>query len=388
MFNKIATMTLAFSLLFSCSENKQEDKRKDDVKLADNEMFLLIGTYTSKEGSEGVYVHRFDTETGTSDSISLAEAINPSYLAISSDEKFVYAVGENNKDEAGVYSFSFDKKNGSLNPINFQSTLSSGPCYIVIDQNGRNIHTANYGGGSISSFQLNNDGSIATLKSVMSFEGSGPDSTRQKKPHLHSVMYSPDERYLFATDLGSDKLYRLTVTDTPFEGQPNFDETSLKEFILPPGTGARHLDFHPEGGKYLYLLGELSGEILVYDYNRGDLIHKQTIVADSVGARGSADIHVSPNGKFLYSSNRLESDGIAIFSINPENGMLTKVGYQLTARHPRNFVISPNGKFLLVAGRDDNKIQVFEINGESGLLTDTNQDIMVSKPVCLKFISQ
>src|SRR5690554_3129077 len=130
MFNKIATMTLAFSLLFSCSENKQEDKRKDDVKLADNEMFLLIGTYTSKEGSEGVYVHRFDTETGTSDSISLAEAINPSYLAISSDEKFVYAVGENNKDEAGVYSFSFDKKNGSLNPINFQSTLSSGPCYI------------------------------------------------------------------------------------------------------------------------------------------------------------------------------------------------------------------------------------------------------------------
>jgi len=387
MFNKITTMFFASILLLSCSDKKQENTNKDEVNLSDSEMFLLIGTYTSEEGSEGVYVHRFDTKTGVSDSISLAEAANPSYLAISSDEKFVYAVGENNKDEAGVYSFSFDKKNGTLDPINFQSTLSSGPCYIVIDQNGRNIHTANYGGGSISSFHINSDGSITTVKSVMSFEGSGSDSVRQKRPHLHSVMYSPNERFLFATDLGSDKLYRLTVTKTPFEGQPNIDERSLKEFILPPGTGARHFDFHPDGGKYLYLLGELSGEVLVYDYNRGELEHKQTVVADSVGARGSADIHVSPNGQFLYASNRLESDGIAIFSINSDDGTLTRIGYQLTVRHPRNFVISPNGKYLLVAGRDDNRIQVFEIDNETGLLTDIDQDIIVGKPVCLKFIS-
>jgi len=143
--------------------------------------------------------------------------------------------------------------------------------------------------------------------------------------------------------------------------------------------------FHPNG-KYMYVLGELSGEVLVYDYDSGNLELKQTAKSDTVGARGSADIHVSPDGRFLYSSNRLKDDGIAIFSINETDGTLTKVGYQLTAKHPRNFVITPNGKFLLVAGRDDNKIQVFTIDKEKGTLTDTNKDILIDKPVCLKFV--
>ncbi len=218
----------------------------------------------------------------------------------------------------------------------------------------------------------------------MFFTGSGPDSIRQERSHLHSIMYSPDGRFIFASDLGSDKLYRMAVLDTPFEGQPSIQQNSLKEFSVPAGTGPRHFDFHPDGGRYLYLLGELSGEVLVYDYNYGELELKQTIVSDTTGARGSADIHVSPDGRFLYSSNRLNADGIAIFSINEDDRTLTKVGYQLTAKHPRNFVITPNGKFLLVAGRDENRIQVFKIDIETGMLTDTNQDIEVSKPVCLK----
>ena len=114
-------------------------------------------------------------------------------------------------------------------------------------------------------------------------------------------------------------------------------------------------------------------------------IDTQTIAADTVGARGSADIHVSPDGRFVYASNRLQADGLAIFSINQEDGTLAKVGYQLTGRHPRNFAITPNGKYLLVASRDDNKIQVFSIDTQTGLLTDTNQDITLSKPVCIKF---
>lgn len=123
----------------------------------------------------------------------------------------------------------------------------------------------------------------------------------------------------------------------------------------------------------------------MFDYDMGELTQKQILAADTVGARGSADIHVSPDGRFLYASNRLQADGIAIFGIHPEEGTLTKVGYQLTVKHPRNFVITPNGKFLLVAGRDDNLIQVFSVNGETGLLTDTHQPIALNKPVCLKF---
>ncbi len=127
--------------------------------------------------------------------------------------------------------------------------------------------------------------------------------------------------------------------------------------------------------------------MVVYEHHQGELVQKQVIQADTVGARGSADIHVSPDGRYLYASNRLQADGIAIFAIDQDEGTLTKVGYQPTARHPRNFVITPNGKYLLVASRDENRIQVFSVDEASGLLTDTRQDILLSKPVCLKFAS-
>jgi 6-phosphogluconolactonase (cycloisomerase 2 family) len=161
---------------------------------------------------------------------------------------------------------------------------------------------------------------------------------------------------------------------------------SLKEFPVPAGTGPRHFDFHPNG-RYVYLLGELSGQVLVFDYSSGMLTQKQTIASDTVGAHGSADIHVSPDGRFVYASNRLKADGIAIFTVNPDDGKLTKIGYQPTGLHPRNFAITPNGKYLLVACRDDNKIQVFSIDSKTGLLSDTHRDILLGKPVCVKFTS-
>ena len=392
MRKRIAMVTFATALVVSCTGNRAE--KSDDqsaspaasqVVKSEGDLYLLAGTYTSDEGSKGIYLFRFNTESGKSDSVSMAEAENPSYLTLSPDEKFVYAVGENEEGSSAVYALSFDKQSGMLSLINTQLTNSGGPCYITIDSKGKNVHTANYGGGSITSFQVNDDGSLTPATAVMLFKGSGPDSKRQATPHLHCVMYAPDGRYLFASDLGADKLYRYPVSDTPFEGQPALQESSLKVFSTPAGTGPRHFDFHPDGGKYLYLLGELSGEVIVYDYQSGEPVQKQVIAADTTGARGSADIHVSPDGRFLYASNRLKADGIAIFSIDPQAGTLTRVGYQLTGRHPRNFVITPNGRFLLVASRDDNMIQVFAVDAETGLLTDTRQDIPISKPVCLKF---
>lgn len=386
-------MFLTASFLISCIGNKSSESSEADetqigmseLQNVDGDLFLLVGTYTSDKGSKGIYVYNFNTETGLSDSISMVEVENPSYITVSPDINFVYSVSENENDNSAVSSFSFNREIGLLTPINSEPTLSGGPCYITLDSNGKSLHTANYGGGSISSFKVNNQGSISPVNSVLFFKGSGPDSERQEKPHLHSVMYSPDGRFLFAADLGTDKLYRMSVLDTPFEGQPSLQKESLKEFPVPAGTGPRHFDFHPDGGRFLYLLGELSGEVLVYDYNYGDPLLKQTIAADTTGARASADIHVSPDGRFLYASNRSKADGIAVFSITPEDGMLKKVGYQPTAKHPRNFVISPNGKYLLVASRDDNKIQIFKINSETGLLTNTSQDIIINKPVCLKF---
>ena len=368
-------------LTISCTMNKKGETADDNLNdsiLDYGEMYMLVGTYTSNEGSKGIYVYKFDTDTGESDSISIVKVANPSYLVISPNEKFVYSVGENPGDGG------FDKETGEMELLNSQHTQGSSPAYITLDAKGNNVITANYGGGSISQFNVNADGTLSPLTNLFTFEGKGTDSTRQQQPHLHSVRYSPDGLFLFAADLGTDKIYRYKSIHSVFEGQPALLETDTAVFNTPDGTGPRHFDFHPNG-LYFYLIGELSGQVIVYDYNMGDLIQKQTILADSVGARGSADIHVSPNGRFLYASNRLKNDGIAIFAIDAQDGTLTKVGYQETAKHPRNFAITPNGKFLLVAGRDDNVIQVFTIDKETGLLNNTHKDIGIDKPVCIKF---
>jgi 6-phosphogluconolactonase (cycloisomerase 2 family) len=396
MYYKIIITVLTTVLVSSCTGKKSQQLNKTVsveettsflAKAAEGDLFLLVGTYTSEEGSKGIYVYRFNSLSGKSDSVSMVELTNPSYLTLSPDEKFVYAVGENEKESSAVYALSFNKKHGQLSIIDTRLTLAESPCYITIHSNGKDLHTANYGGGSITSFQVDSEGLLGSATWVTQFNGNGPDSVRQQGSHVHSVRYSPDGLYLFATDLGTDKMYRFTVQNTPFDGQPVIQQSSKREFIMPPGTGPRHFDFHPNGGKYLYVLGELSGQVILFDYNGGDLKQKQVVAADTLGAQGSADIHVSPDGRFLYASNRLKGDGLAIFSIDPNDGTLTKLGYQLTVKHPRNFVITPDGNYVLVAGRDDNLIQVFALDKETGLLKDTDHSISLSKPVCLKFAS-
>lgn len=380
-------------LITGCTGNRSDQNKEDSsspsekiaqLAVADGELYLFIGTYTDKGGSEGIYVHRFNTQTGASDSLSMSPMDNPSYLTVSPDHHFVYAVSESDPTKSAVHAFEINKQNGHLEPLNSRSVNSGGPCFITIDSRGKHLHTANYGGGSISSLQTNDDGSLVTVTTVLTFEGEGADPSRQKQPHLHSVRYSPDGQYLFASDLGTDNLYRFEVNNTPFQGQPAIHESSLRVWETPPATGPRHFDFHPNG-QFFYLLGELSGEVIVYDYNHGDLIQKQVIASDTTGAKGSADIHVSPDGRYLYTSNRLQADGLAIFKIDEKEGTLTRVGYQLTAAHPRNFAITPNGNFILVAAKDGNKVQVFQRDQDTGLLTDTGKDIVVAQPTCIQF---
>lgn len=387
MIRRLSYLFLIALVFAACTSNKtkEEDSDTSDNTIAEmGKMYMLLGTYTSSEGSRGIYVYSIDVNSGEADSVSMVEVANPSYLVLSPDEQFVYSVGENGEDDSYAHAFSFDKERGQLKLIDSQLTYGSSPAYITIDEQGNNVITANYGGGSISQFNVINDGTLSPLSNLYQFEGKGEDPQRQQQPHLHSVRYSPDGIYLFATDLGTDNIYRFKTITSVFEGQPALLKNDSVVFSTPVGTGPRHFDFHPNG-LYFYLLGELSGQVIVYDYNDGDLVQKQTILADSAGAKGSADIHVSPNGKFLYASNRLQEDGIAIFSINTADGTLTKVGYQHTAKHPRNFAITPNGKLLLVASQDDNVVEVYNIDRKTGLLTNTNQDIAIDKPVCIKF---
>ena len=344
-------------------------------------MFLLAGSY-SDGNTPGISVYKFNIQTGDYTYISDIEQIaNPSYLVVSPDEQMIYSVNET--QEGGVSSFRFDKNSGMLSLVNSQPAYGAAPCYINMDERVNFIVTANYNGGNISIFPLDTDGKIKPLS--MNIDFNTPDSPAS---HLHTVVFSPDETRLLATDLGKDRIYS-------FEVKPNTKDSFL---VLPPesvtqlepGSGPRHLAFHPNG-KYLYCINELSGKVAVFAYRDNKLEAIQYIASDTTqtpNRKGSADIHLTSDGRFLYSSNRLRADGIAIFSVNQETGQLTTVGYQSTGVHPRNFIITPNDKFLLCANLNTHNIQIFEIDSSTGLLHDTGKEISLNKPVCLKLVRE
>jgi len=363
------------------AEYTLNEKRDIPVK---QPLYLFIGTYTSGT-STGIYVYRFDEETGEATYVSEVKAVNPSYLAVSIDRRFVYSVSESGRDAAIAYAFTFDEKAGVLSLLNSQPTKGAAPCYISADPSGRFVVTANYSGGNVSVFPLADDGSLLPAEKVFDFEGSGPDAKRQDMPHLHCAVFSPDARYLFAADLGTDRLHKFTTSGTT----PFLTTGSPEAYSLEPGSGPRHLTFHPNG-KYAYLINELSGKVTVFRYSEGQLEPVQYIASDmseGIGDKGSADIHVSPDGKFLYASNRANTNDIAIFSIHATDGRLSLVGQQPTGLHPRNFIITPNGKYLLTACQNSNRIQIFAIERQTGLLKEdeAKQITDVDRPVCLKF---
>lgn len=354
----------------ACSSHKDESDNKDELS-------MLVGTYTNGT-SKGIYSFRFNQETGTTTPLSSVEVPNPSYLTPSEDGKFVYAVSEMNDDRAAVSAFSFKRKTGKLRLLNTERTYDADPCYV--STNGKAVLTANYSGGSMSVFPLRKNGKLESICKTYMGIALGADTTRQMEPHMHCALFSPDGKYIFVTDFSADRIMQFK---THPQNITVFRPAELTEIEL--GSGPRHLTFSPNG-KFAYLISELSGKVTVFGYDDGILTQIQSIAADTVGARGSADIHLSPDGKFLYASNRLKADGIAIFAVNAEDGTLTRVGYQLTGLHPRHFNITPNGKYLLVACRDSNVIQVYERDAQTGMLRDIKQDIVVDKPVCVQFV--
>lgn len=341
------------------------------------ELPMLVGTYTGS-GSKGIYTFRFNQETGRATPLGSAEVPNPSYLVPSADGKRVYAVSEVNDATAALNAFAFDRETGQLTLLNRQPTLGGDPCHVAT--NGKEVLTANYSGGSLSIFPLKKDGSLEPLDTLFEGNAGGPDAGRQATPHVHCAVFSPDGKYIFATDFSADRILRYVMHPKSIVPHP-----SAEAIDVTPGSGPRHLTFSPDG-KYAYLISELSGNITAFSYQDGRLEKIQTIAADTLRARGSADIHLSPDGRYLYASNRLKGDGLAIFEVNRETGLLAKAGYQPTARHPRNFSITPNGKYLLAACRDSHVIQVFLRDAVTGLLSDTHQDIRLNQPVCIQFV--
>lgn len=353
-----------------------------------NENYLLIGTYTSGK-SEGVYVYRFNSTTGDFDSVSVVKTPNPSYLAISPDEKFVYAVNEGaDKGNGGkVTAFAFNKTDGKLSFIDQQPSAGDDPCYVSVDKTNKWIAVANYTSGTLSIFPINKSGGLDPASTVIQQTGYSVNTERQTSPHMHCAIFSKDNKYLFAMDLGTDKIMVYTFdekTGKLAEATPAFVMTEA-------GAGPRHLTFHPNN-KFAYLIEELTGTLSVYSYKNGTFTLLQNTSAlppDYMGSIGSADIHVSSDGKFLYASNRGESNTIGIYKIDQKNGTLTLVGHQSTlGKTPRNFNFDPSGNFLLVANQNSDDIIIFKVDKKTGLLTDSGKKISAGNPVCVKWISE
>jgi 6-phosphogluconolactonase len=350
--------------------------------------FMLVGTYDSPK-SEGIYVYDFNTSDGSAKELSHIKTSNPSFLTVSKNGTLVYAVNENaNENGKGgtVSSFSFNNKTGELLFLNKQSSQGNHPCHISLDKKEKWVAVSNYSSGNLSLLPIRKNGLLDSATQVKQHVGKGFDTTRQKSPHVHASYFDENNDYLYATDLGLDKVF-IYLFDAKkgqlYNSKGNFKPTAQ-------GGGPRHIAFS-KAGKYVYVLQEMLGEIIVFkNYGSSDIHNIQrisTLPQNFTGAAGSADIHISPDGNFLYASNRGELNTITIFSINKIDGKLTLIGHQNTLGiAPRNFNFDPTGKFLIVANQKSDEIVIFYRDIDSGILTDTENRISIGKPVCIQWI--
>ncbi len=348
--------------------------------------YLFVGTYTSGE-SEGIYVYEFDAVTGDAQYVSKASGVeNPSYLAISPNDKYIYAVNETGGENGGsVSAFSFDKAEGALTFLNKKSSKGGHPCYVSVDQTGRWAFAGNYSGGSLSMLPITGDGNLQEAEAYFEHSGSSVNENRQERPHVHCTYVAPGNEHVLVADLGTDqvKSYRFNAS------KGELDPLEAGTYEAAPGSGPRHITFHPDGN-FAYLINELNGTIEVFTFEAGKLNKIQqisTLPENYEGAVSGADIHLSPDGKFLYASNREDLNNIVIYSVNQENGQLSYIGEQGSGGiHPRNFMIDATGQYLLVANRNTDNVVVFKRDKESGLLTKTGNELEISMPVCLKMM--
>jgi 6-phosphogluconolactonase len=356
-------------------------------------LLLFVGTFTEGETnskSEGIYLYEMSQNTGALNYITVVPSVNPAYLVVHPSKQWLYAVNEldsrNEKYIGAVSAFRIDLKNKQLLFINKVASCGNSPCYISIDKTGRYVMTANYGNGSVAILPVGKDGSLGEAVSVIQHQGSGPNSGRQSGSHAHMITEGQHKNIVYSADLGIDEISIYELDTIHGKLMPTDYNVKTK-----PGAGPRQLAFHP-AQPWVYVVNELNGSIEAFNIDgaTGALSRFQTISTLPVGETrepGSAAIHVTPNGKFLYATNRGEINNVAMFTINQKTGELTLTGHQSTlGKTPRDFVIDPTGTFVLVANQNTSEVVTFKIDPSSGKLIETGIVTKVPNPVCLKFL--
>jgi len=348
---------------------------------------LYVGTYTQGMAN-GIFVYSFNDQNGKLVDMKIpAVSNNPSFLTISADKKFLYAVGElDNEDKnqsGGVSAFKIEKKR-NLSLINHVLTHGANPCHVALSPDGKKLVASNYTGGNLSFFNVLPDGSLSELVQRIQHEGSGPFPERQTEPHAHSAQFNSSGKLLFVADLGIDKL-KIYDAGT---GDKLFTPHDQPFVTLPPGSGPRHFDFSADG-RFIYVINELSSTITVLMKYGGEwkqIQNIKTLPDNFKGESWCADIHLSADGRFVYGSNR-GHNSISVFKRDQNNGKIELIEtVPVQGNWPRNFTIDPSGRFLLVANQKSNDITVFKIDQPSGKLTYTGIKVPNESPVCLKFL--
>ncbi|MBN2765822.1 MAG: lactonase family protein [Paludibacteraceae bacterium] len=337
---------------------------------------FMIGTYTSKTASEGIYSLEIDIKKDSyKTTLQTSEVTDPSFIA--TDKQNLYAVNET-QNPGFVSAFKFNKKNGSLKFLNRVNAGGDHSCYVDIAA--KHVVVANYSGGSLAVFGRKKNGLLTDYQQLITHTGNSVHPERQKKPYVHQTIFSPDKKYVLVNNLGTDKVtcYRYNSKNT--------DQilTLSDEIKLKAGSGPRHLTFS-KNGKYIFVLQELDGTISTLSFNNGkfSLISETTLVQQNESETGAADIHTSPDGKFVYATNRGSANNISCFAVE-NNGSLRLVEQtSVKGVGPRNFCITKDGKYVLVGNQRTNQIAVFLRDKKSGILYDTGMMINISAPVCI-----
>jgi 6-phosphogluconolactonase len=355
---------------------------------------VYIGTFRG-ETSKGIYAFRFDSSSGELDPLGLAAAASrPLFLAVHPNHRFLYAVSRPNpvdRQHIGVVlAYAIDFATGKLTELNSLPSRGIDPAYLSVDQKGENLLVANFGsnsgGGNVSVFPIKQDGSLAEASDFVQFSGTGVHPQRQQGPHSHAINASPDNRFVFVADLGLDKLFVYSFDSRHGKLTPNNPAFAA----LQPGSGPRHIVFHPSG-RFLYVISEIHSTITTFAYSRraGELKELQTITTlppDFKGTSSAAEVQIHPQGKYLYASNR-GHDSIAVFAIDPNAGTLTLIELvPAQGKTPGTFAIDPGGSWLLAANQASDSLVLFRLDPNSGKLQAAGRSLTVGTPSCVRFV--
>ena len=337
--------------------------------------YIFFGSYNWDKSEKGIYLYTLDTVSGALNKVStLGNIRNPSYLTLSIGGGFIYSVTDSKTPDAGsVSSYKFDQLTGTLSFINSQPSQGENPVYASVHPGGEWLAEANYTQGSVTVYHLGKDGTIGKPVQNFQYQEGSVNPKRQEKSHVHSAVFSPDGNFLFLPDLGSDKIRCYSFHQNapkPLQGGP------VPFIPTTAGSGPRHLTFHPNG-KWAYCIEEIAGAVSVYNYANGTLQPLQRVFTHPEDLKSDdyegSDVHISPDGKFLYASNRGTQNNIAIYSIGT-NGQLKLIGYEPThGEHPRTFTIDPSGNFIIVANVNSGTATVLKRDLKTGLLKYTRQ---------------